>query len=413
MIRCFFEDRLELIDGHVARVVNARWSEKRRKGIKEGNIDIFREYDDGREEVRNLALSSMGGYFLYGTVPERWSEPCINLLALKVPEVSSNKIFTNISAEERNMVELARPGFRWFMAKILDRRPSVTCAEVFEYIKAWTLWPECERLYNGGYYKLSTSKAFAQATYMEQMKIAGFLKQHPEINDPGLGEIRSIMKHGWTQSEYEVMKRYRIDEAMLRYLKAQLRKGTIYREDYSLEALYGIYRDYWRMAKECGHDMENPYWKYPSDMREAHDKVMKESKNREAERLKAKQKKYAQAVRKFVGKKLEDGNISVYVPGEVKDISEQASVLHQCLVTADYIGKVADYACILVFIMREGKPLATAEIDRKGNVVQFYGDERVRSDELMKPSKEAEAALDKWIKKFKPRITGRKVKEAA
>jgi len=413
MIRCIFEDRLEIIKGHVVRVVNASWSENRRRGIKEGRMDIFREYDDGREEVRNLAYSTMGGYLLYDTVPERWSKPCINVRALKVPEISSNKVFTNISAEEREMVERTHPGFRWFMSKILDRRPGTTCAEVFEFLKAWILWPECERLYNGGYCKLAVSKAFAQATYREQMKIVSYLKAHPEIEDPGLGEIRSIMKHGWTQDEYDVVKRYRIDDEMLRYMKAQLRKGTIFREDYSLEALYCIYSDYWRMAKECGHDMENAYWKYPSDLNEAHDKVMKESKNREAARLKAKQKKYAKAVRKFISKTLEDGNLSVYVPGQLKDISEQATVLHQCLVTADYIGKVADYECILVFIRSEGKPLATAEIDRKGNVVQFYGDERVHSDELMKPCKEAEAALDKWIKKFKPRITGRKVKEAA
>ena len=55
------------------------------------------------------------------------------------------------------------------------------------------------------------------------------------------------------------------------------------------------------------------------------------------------------------------------------------------------------------------KALATAEIDRRGKVVQFYGDERVRIDEMMKPCKEAEEALGKWIKEFKPRIR----KEAA
>lgn len=40
---------------------------------------------------------------------------------------------------------------------------------------------------------------------------------------------------------------------------------------------------------------------------------------------------------------------------------------------------------------------------------QVYGDERVRIDEMMKPCKEAEEALGKWIKEFKPRIR----KEAA
>lgn len=409
MIKCIFEDRLELMDRHIVRIVEAKWAGNRRRGIEEGQMDVFRQYDDGREEVRNLAFSSMGGYFLYDTAPESWSKPCIDVKALKVPNISPNKVFTNVSAYERNCIEERYPGFRWFMAKILDHRPSTTCAEAFDFLKAWLLWPECERLFNGGYYKLCTSRSFAQATYREQMRICTYLKQHPDIQDPGLGEIRTIMKNGWTQDEYDVVKHCRIDNEMLRYLKRQLRLGTIFREDYSLEALYGIYQDYWRMAKDCGHDMENAYWKYPSDMREAHDKVMKECKNMEAARLKAKQKKYARAVKKFVGKVFKDGAIEVYVPGDVNDISEQASVLHQCLVTADYVGKVADRECILVFVRSAGKPLATAEIDRRGKVVQFYGDERVRIDDVMKPCKEAEEALGKWIKEFKPRIR----KEAA
>lgn len=412
MIRCIFQDRLEIIGKHVVRVVNARWNGSRRTGIKEGDMDVFRQYDDGREEVRNLAFSAMGGYFLYDTTPEEWGRPVIKVAALCTPAYySSNKVFTNISAEEREMIEGLYPGFRWFMAKILDRRPGVTCCEAFEYLKAWLLWPECERLYNAELYKLCTSRAFAQATYREQARIAAYLKAHPEIKDPGLGEIRQIMKNGWSQDEYNVVKRYRIDDAMLRYLKSQLRKGTLFREEYSLEALYGIYKDYIGMAKECGHDTADNYWKYPSDLRKAHEKVVKESASQKAARLLEKQKKYADAVKKFVGKILKDGNLEVFVPGEVKDISEQATVLHQCLVSADYIGKVIDRDCLLVFIRNAGKPLATAEIDRKGKVVQFYGDESVHDYDLMKPSAETEEALNKWLKEYRPRI--RKVKAAA
>lgn len=404
MIRCIFQDRLEIIGRHVVRVVNARWNGSRRTGIKEGDMDVFRQYDDGREEVRNLAFSNMGGYFIYDTAPEEWDSPVIKVAALCTPTFeSSNKVFTNISADEREMIERRYPGFRWFMAKILDHRPGVTCCEVFEYLKAWLLWPECERLFNAELYKLCTSRAFAQATYREQVRIAAYLKAHTEIKDPGLGEIRQIMKNGWSQDEYNVVKRYRIDDAMLRYLKAQLRKGTLFREEYSLEALYGIYRDYIQMARECGHDMADNYWKYPSDLRKAHDKVMKENASRKAAMLLEKQKKYAAAVKKFVGKVFKDGNLDVFVPGDVKDISEQATVLHQCLVSADYIGKVIDRDCILVFIRQNGKPVATAELDRNGKVVQFYGDEIVHDYDLMKPSAESEEALNAWLKKFKPK----------
>ncbi|MBO4712575.1 MAG: hypothetical protein J5615_01615 [Fibrobacter sp.] len=70
--------------------------------------------------------------------------------------------------------------------------------------------------------------------------------------------------------------------------------------------------------------------------------------------------------------------------------------------SADYIGKMADRRCLLVFIAtKEGAPVATAEILPSGKVGQFYADERDRSN--MKPGKKAQEALDAWLKKFKPR----------
>ena len=61
-----------------------------------------------------------------------------------------------------------------------------------------------------------------------------------------------------------------------------------------------------------------------------------------------------------------------------------------------------------VFITKNGRPLATAELNRNGKAVQFYGDERSVN---IRPGKDAEDALNKWIRTFKPRI--RKIKEAA
>ena len=64
--------------------------------------------------------------------------------------------------------------------------------------------------------------------------------------------------------------------------------------------------------------------------------------------------------------------------------------------------------CLLVFLVLDGRPMATAELNRNGKLVQFYADER---GDNMKPGKDAEDAINKWIRTFKPRI--RKVKEAA
>ena len=407
MIRCIFQDRLEIIGRHVVRVVKARWNGNSRTGIKAGNMDVYRQYDDGREEVRNLAVSSMGGYFLYGTKPDSWGKPWIDCKALREPHESSYMIFTNLVATEYARIVDRHPGFRWMLDKILAKRPGVQVAEVIEYIRAWVRWPECERLYNGEYYRLCLSESFAVASYRKQCEIMQYLKQHPEISDPGFREILTLMKSGMSQDDYYMTKRYHIGADLLKYLHAQLRKGTVFKEDYSLEALYGVYKDYIEMVASNGHDKKQDYWKYPSDLREAHDKVMREAANIKAATLKKRQEKYTAAVKKFIGKTVEDGNIRVFVPESVEEISLQASVLHQCLVTADYIGKVIDRKCLLVFLVLDGRPMATAELDRYGELVQFYADERGVN---MKPGKDAEDALNKWIRTFKPRI--RKVKEA-
>lgn len=402
MIRCIFEDRLQKIDGQIVRVVNASWCENRRKGIKAGNMDVFREYEDGREEARgNLCYVYMGGYLLDDPEhPDKWDKPLMNCKAMKTACVSANAIYTNIGHYEIETVKECHPGFRWMLDKILAKRPGVQVTEVFAYLKAWLLWPECERLYNGGYYKLTLSRTFAQATYRKQCEIMQYCKQHPEIEDPGFGEICALMKSGLSQDDYHMVKTCKCTTELLKYLHAQLRKGTVYREEYSLEALHGVYKDYISMAKVCGHNVEDDYWKFPSDLREAHDKVMKEKARLDRENLMKRNGKYVEAVKKFMGKVFKEGDIQVYVPESIKDISMQAKILHQCLVTADYIGKVIDGKCLLVFIACKGHPLATAELNRNGKLVQFYGDEWSRN---MKPGKDAEDALDAWLKKFKPK----------
>lgn len=411
MIRCVFEDRIELIDRHIVRVVNASWGEKKRKGIKSGNMDVFRQYDDGREECReNLCYVYMGGYLLEDPMhPGKWGKPLMDCNALKTPCVNASSVFTNIGNTEIETVKERYPGFRWMLDKILANRAGVQVAEAFEYLKAWLLWPECERLYNGGFFKLTLSIQFAQASYRKQCEIMQYLKMHPEIKNPGFGEILSLMKNGISQGDYYLIKSYRCSADVLKYLHAQLRKGTCFCEEYSLEALHGVYKDYINMAMTCGHDVENAYWKYPADLRKAHDKVMREKSSMDAANLRKRQEKYMEAVKKFMGKVLKVGEMDVFVPETVKEISEQAAILHQCLVTADYIGKVIDHRCVLVFITKNGRPLATAELNRNGKTVQFYGDERSVN---IRPGKDAEEALNKWIKEFKPRIR-KQIKAAA
>ena len=52
--------------------------------------------------------------------------------------------------------------------------------------------------------------------------------------------------------------------------------------------------------------------------------------------------------------------------------------MHQCLITCDYHIKYANSEKILVFIKRNNKPYATAEITKDKQVKQFYLNEKNR-----------------------------------
>ena len=187
--------------------------------------------------------------------------------------------------------------------------------------------------------------------------------------------------------------RSRVDYDVYRWLKDRLKRNR------SLWAELRQYRDYADMVKEAGHDLRDRYWRFPKSLKRAHDKVMAEVANiraaKKAEELRQKGLKYLEAVKAWIGSDMEMKNgWRVYVPESAEDIVRQADALKQCLVSADYIGKVIKGECVLVFVRFRGRPVATAEILPGGKLGQFYGNEADRN--RCKPTKAATVAFDAW-----------------
>ena len=67
-----------------------------------------------------------------------------------------------------------------------------------------------------------------------------------------------------------------------------------------------------------------------------------------------------------------------YFPYDLEDIKNQAKVLNQCLISCDYHIKYANKEKILVFIKKNNKPYATAEISQNKHIKQFYLNEKDR-----------------------------------
>lgn len=394
MYRCIFEERIELEQGKLVRITNARWNGKR---YGSGNMDVFKLYEDGRKCCRNLCFCIIGGYMLeeIEDPDEVWCEPRIECKSFV-------EGFGNIiDDEEVQLIKDKYPDFRWMLDKCRNYCGSI--AFIWEALAAWKLWPECERLVNGGFYKLAMSSGFAKLPYLQQQKIAEWLKRNPG-SDYGLGKIQTMMSKNLTSEEYDLMKR-RVSMDCIKYFGTQVKKGLFE----TLLKTSRIYDDYIIMAKSLNHDTESDYWKFPNDLVKAHEKVLDENARKEAARQKEKMSRYRRAVERFLPKKLDYEGLTVYVPENYETIDGHARALHQCLTYTDYIGKVSDGKCLLVFIKCGDTPKATAEILPDGKVGQFYGDEKDRDN--CQPGEAEKRAMDVWMKTFKPRI--RKVKEAA
>ena len=113
------------------------------------------------------------------------------------------------------------------------------------------------------------------------------------------------------------------------------------------------------------------------------------------EELKKKQEAYSKAIKKYLSSGKEIDGYSVYVPDDVLDINYQAEYLHQCLITADYIEKVIDKHCVLVFIRKNKKPVATVELLPRKKIGQFYANELDRKNCL--PTEEVKEVFNKWL----------------
>lgn len=88
------------------------------------------------------------------------------------------------------------------------------------------------------------------------------------------------------------------------------------------------------------------------------------------------------------------GEYEIFVSDDHEVWEKQARELAQCIINNQYYRKKES---TIVFIYKEGKPYATAEV-QKGKVVQAYGDERNRT-EAIRQAKACLPAVEEFIKK--------------
>ncbi|MBR4823621.1 MAG: PcfJ domain-containing protein, partial [Spirochaetaceae bacterium] len=283
-----------------------------------------------------------------------------------------------------------------------------TLPVIFEALQVWKEHPEAEYLFALHCDNIAFSKSFWKLSEKKRREISKWILQH-KTNAGGytLRQIQNIIKYKMTMDEfrdYENFKSECYTAAMgvpvYRYFK---RKG------YAGHSMWATYCDYRKMAKSAGHNIRQKYWAFPSDLEKAHAKVLRECiaiaearKLAEKKRLAALEKnmfenlkKTCEVLQSFGGVY---GGYEIIFTDNMQEWEKQAKALHQCIVRCSYYKKMANQEEILVFIQKDGIPVATAELFAKNRIGQFYADEHSGTPEGSKPSEEVQHVFTTWLR---------------
>ena len=401
--------RIGIEDGQLVITVTA--------SDRNGELDVARMYEEGRQLIRNIEYIPVAGWSFYcpGKMIRNRSPFGYggSYIAEEEPWYEAPNNVKNLCCniiEKRDVEKILEiyPDFRFMVGKFL-----MQYSTIFHDLKLWMknrLY--FETLVNIGAADIARDGRFYRLK--DKMMVIRFLSRNPEWRTRSFGALMLHINKGATIDQYKLF----INTGRHNHLSYDEWKYTC---DKGVDARE--MSDYLKMCKRLKKDMKDSYWHFPKDFSKAHYKVIKECRNlEEAERAarlamqrerqiaeeNERMKKYAdfsRMMKKWERKTKTTGGLRVYIPQCVDDVIHHADFLSQCLITSDYISDVVSRKCILAFVcLKDGTPLATAELiikGRKYELGQFYGDE---SKSNYMATREQKKALEQWAKKYNIRL---------
>lgn len=386
MYLCNYTDTIQIVYDKLCRVVNARAI---KKGCQWKNLDIYREFETSETECRHLYYSMYDGYrvlfpgdMYYGEIKKLdFFEDCNPI-----------KCFPSryLYEEEKELITSLYPDFKYVLKKWKAKT-----SNVFLALRLWKEHKEIEFMLAAGFENVALNKSFWKYSEKTRKGIIEFLKSADKrIYDYSLSDVLVMKNNQITFEEFNHYNSFYYKSKLSYPAFKYLQKKEML--DYKGVSLYC---DYKKLLKQTNHKKKDEYWLFPKDLQKKHDDLLAEVSMikalEESEKIKQKQEAYSKAIKKWLdSEKVIDG-FSIYVPDDVLDIKFQAEYLHQCLISCDYISKVINKTCVLVFIRKDNKPVATAELLKGNKIGQFYANELDRSNCL--PTDEVREVLNKWI----------------
>ncbi len=415
-----FEEEVFIEDGRVTRLIYGIW-----KGNK---VPIYLEDDDDNHYVKNCDCVFMNGWMMsipgetyksygytYTVQDEEWCkiDKSLGWFAWK------NK--AKLIEKFGDLAIYLYPSFKYVLKKWKPKNTSL----LMKALIIWKEYPDIEFLLAMGFENIAFSPAFYRLSDSKKKTYFKWMRNNPGCTNICFKKLQTIVCHNLSAKEWndyqafidQTLSPISISYPIYKYLAAQIAKLP---NNWTPREISDEYEDYKVMAKRAGHNLKEQYWKFPSNLEKAHDKVMAEvARIEEAERI-AKEKAAAEEARinkkrlKAIAKKFKDvpeliDGYSIFISTDYDEWKRQAEVLHQCICSGGYFQKVLKGECTIIFIQKNGKPEATAQIMPNGKLNQFYADEHSGTPGGSLPSEEIKNAFNKWLgmvpkSKFKNRI---------
>lgn len=379
-----FTDRIRSFHGKIVYEILGKTKESKHKFFP-----VYREYLDGQKRATdNLLYYPIAGYQAKG-IPERRMYNCNHW---KTPGM----ILTDATEDSLEAIFKVIPDFRYVVRKMHH----MFTVDVLKCLRTFLQHPEMEIMLNYHLDRIATNITFLKMKKERQKSIVRYIIDNIEECTPYsicLADVLHAMKFKTSLPKYYFYINNRLDRDIDYNTFLKLFPKGISQYDYKI--LMRNLKEYFPER------LNEDYWtsfKDKIDFLQKERKVNEEIKAikilEDLKKKKAMQKNYTKAISKIKKWNGTFNGIQVYIPTDISDIEKQAKALSQCLITNDYIQRVIEKKCFLVFLKSKDNPLATAEFSMSKKLIQFYGDEMDPDNCL--PSKDAKIALKKYTSKF-------------
>lgn len=288
-----------------------------------------------------------------------------------------------------------------------------------DYLERYTEIPQIEMLVKMGLTEVVRELIRYRCgivAHMESNRIDAFLgirKEHVKLLTSRKGEIKLLrtmqmekrMNQRWTDEQIEKLAQLEVQRdihTVTEYMSIQQFLNRVEKyagcgygnlcgiAEQSLKHAAVTYIDYLNMRNDLEYDLTNTVYLFPRDLAAAHEKMVKESNQKEAEQRMQKVKEWFPLIKRNYRKLRERfyGEDDEWIIRPAKDAGEivlEGRRLHHCVGRDSYLRKHNDGISVILFLRHKDTPkipYITVEISMESlDIVQWYGANNKKPDE--------------------------------